>query len=156
MMNYNDYKDPDTESSYRAIIYALAGMLVGIILAMMLSGCTVTKYVPVETIRTEYKTKTDSFIQKDSIFVKDSVLVESKGDTTKIHHWHTKYVDRWRDVVHIDSFIKRDSIQVPVPVEKKLTRWQQVKIDYGGEAIVSLVIMLFILLWLIVKRRLRC
>jgi hypothetical protein len=30
--------------------------------------------------------------------------------------------------------IKIDSVQVPYPVEKQLTRWQQMKIELGGWA----------------------
>ena len=149
--DYNEYKD--MESSYKMCFWSLVGMWIMLIaILIMLGSCTTTRYIPIETVRTEYKTKTDSFIQKDSIFVKDSVLVESKGDTIHWHHWHTEYKDRWRNRIVIDSFIKMDSIPVPYPVEKKFTRWQQVKIDWGGEAIVAMIVVIFIIIWLIVKR----
>ena len=151
MSRVGDYKDPEWLERFVWI----AGAVLAIILLWSIMGCTTTKYVPVETIRIEYKTVRDSFIQKDSIFLKDSVFIHSKGDTVWYEKWHTKYVDRWRDVVHTDSFIKHDSIQVPYPVEKKLTRWQQTKIDWGGEAIVILGIILFIICWLTLKRRLK-
>ena len=153
MNDYDDYRDPESlESSYIGCTVALVGIVICVLLALVLNSCTTVRYIPVETVRTEWKTKTDSFIQKDSIFVKDSVLVESKGDTLHWHHWHTEYKDRWRDRIVTDSFIKVDSIPVPYPVEKKLTRWEQTKIDWGGEAIVMLIIILFIIVWLIVKR----
>ena len=153
MIDYGDYRDPESlTSSYKGCTISIIGLAVCLLLALLFASCTTTKYIPVETVRTEYKTVTDSFIQKDSIFVKDSVLIESKGDTVWYQKWHTKYIDRWHEVVRIDSFVKRDSIQVPYPVEKKLTKWQQVKIDYGGEAIILAIVVIFIVIWLIVKR----
>lgn len=149
----NDDIRQGLEHSYWKTVWTVAIVWIAICLGLIVCGsCTTTRYIPIETVRTEYKTKTDSFIQKDSIFVKDSVLVESKGDTIHWHHWHTEYKDRWRDRIVTDSFIKVDSIPVPYPVEKKLTRWQQVKIDWGGEAIVAMIVVIFIIIWLIVKR----
>ena len=45
---------------------------------------------------------------------------------------------------------KADSIPVPYPVERKLSKWEQTKIDYGGEAIVALaVVVIAAVVWLI-------
>lgn len=50
--------------------------------------------------------------------------------------------------------IKADTISVPYPVEKRLTRWQQAKIDYGGEAIVALALIVIVAIaWFINKFR---
>ena len=49
---------------------------------------------------------------------------------------------------------KADSIQVPYPVEKRLTRWQQTKVDYGGFSLAANLALLCIpVLWLIKKFR---
>ena len=130
---------------YLFIVFAL-------IACLLLCGCK-TQYVPVETVRTEYKTKTDTFIQKDSVHVKDSVFIHAKGDTIWYEKWHTKYVDRWRDRIVTDSFVKVDSIQVPYPVERKHSRWEQIKMDYGavsiGASVVGLIFFIIVLLrWL--------
>ena len=134
------------------IIRCYLFIIVALIVCLLLFGCK-TQYVPVETIRTVTVTKTDSFIEKDSVFCHDSVFVQSKGDTLLVEKWHTKYVDRWRDKVRIDSFIKVDSVQVPYPVEKKLTKWQQFTLDYGkvafGGSLVAIAIIIFELVrWL--------
>lgn len=153
MIDYDDYRDPESlTSSYKGCTISIIGLAVCLLLALLFASCTTTKYIPVETVRTEYKTVTDSFIQKDSIFVKDSVLIESKGDTIHWHHWHIEYKDHATEKAKKDSFIKVDSIPVPYPVEKKLTKWQQVKIDYGGEAIILAIVVIFIVIWLIFKR----
>lgn len=38
------------------------------------------------------------------------------------------------------SSVKSDSIPVPYPIEKKLSKWEQTKMDFGGMAIGALVI----------------
>lgn len=64
---------------------------------------------------------------KDSIFVQDSVFIRQKGDTV----FKDKFKFVYKYVLLRDTMmtIKTDSIPVPVPVEKKLTWWEQTKID---------------------------
>ena len=130
------------------------GMTVRIILffaiAAITAGCkTVTEYVPVETVRTEYRDRLTERI--DSVWLRDSVYVAEKGDTVTIERW------RWRErysCLHDTCYIGRtDSVAIPYPVEKKLTRWQQTKMDFGGMAmgVVGLCV-LFVVLWLIRRR----
>lgn len=149
-----DYYERKKKKGVIGCLYSLTGIIVLGFLCLMclLCGCTTTRYVPVETVKTEYITKTDSFFQKDSVFLKDSVFIHSKNDTVWYERWHTKYIDKVREVVRVDSFIKSDSIQIPYPIEKKLTRWQQIKIDLGGEAIVLIVVVIFIYIWLVIRR----
>ena len=48
--------------------------------------------------------------------------------------------------------IQRDSIRVPYPVEKSLSKWEQAKMDFGGIAIGgTIALVAFIVIW-IVKR----
>lgn len=137
---------------YKRCFWVAVTMIATVAICYVLTGCTTTKYVPVVEHHTEYVTKTDTFIQKDSIFCHDSTYIHDKGDTVLIEKWHTKYIDRWHESVRTDSFIKRDSIPVPYPVEKKLTKWQQTKLDWGGEAIIAVSLILFVIIWLIIKR----
>ena len=126
-----------------ALMYGL--ILIGAI--FLLSGCKSIQYVPVETVRTEYKVRVDTFLQKDSFVVKDSVYIHERNDTVFVKHFKTKYIDRWKEVIKVDTLIKTDSIQVPYPVEKKLSRWQQIKMDTGGIAIGGCVVLLLIMLY---------
>ena len=127
-------------------------LLYGCILALVvfcLCGCK-TKYIPVETIKTEYIVRTDTFTQKDSCVVRDSVYIHEKGDTVWYEKWHTQYVDRWRERVKIDTLIRRDSIRTPYPVERELTKWEQIKMDYGAVSIgISIAAVIGLILWLI-------
>jgi hypothetical protein len=74
------------------------------------------------------------------------VYIHERNDTVFVKHFKTKYIDRWKEVIKVDTLIKTDSIQVPYPVEKKLSRWQQIKMDTGGIAIGGCVVLLLILL----------
>lgn len=135
-----------------ALMYGL--ILIGAIL--ILSSCKSIQYVPVETVRTEYKVRVDTFLQKDSFVVKDSVYIHERNDTVFVKHFKTKYIDRWKEVIRTDTLIKNDSIQVPYPVEKKLSRWQQVKMDVGGIALgvcSVFFILIIIKLFLFLKRK---
>ena len=141
----------------------IARVLLGFMLAMGITmliffcllsgGCTRKVYIPVETVRTEYKDKINTEYIVDS--VTDTRFVMVKGDT--VVDWRDRV--RWRErEVHDSIYInKTDTIRVPYPVEKELTKWQQAKMDVGGIAIVT-AIALFIglcisVVWLIKKGR---
>lgn len=124
---------------------------------MLLASCKSVQYIPVEKVRTEYKTKTDTFIQKDSVLVKDSVFIHSKNDTVWYEKWHTKYLDRVVEKIKTDTVIKVDSIQVPYPVERQLNKWESFCLEYGKVTTgMSIALVLLGILWLIwlIKRKL--
>lgn len=106
-----------------AIIMMLAGFLI---------GCTKVQYVPMQTVLK------DSIvfhrIDIDSTVIKDSIFIDRSKDTVY------KYVERWQEkyIIRNDTTVieRVDSIPVEVKVEKQLTRWQQMKIDYGDNVLV--------------------
>lgn len=127
-------------------ILALSAML----WCVLLASCSSVKYVPVETVRTEYRTR-DS-IRYDSIYQRDSVYLMFKGDT--VYKYKEKYLYKYLFLNKTDTVIKTDSIQVPYPVEKKLSKWQAIKIELGGWAFgVIIAFALIIVGWLIYKKR---
>ena len=117
---------------------------------VLLASCSSIKYVPVETVRTEYRTR-DS-IRYDSIYQRDSVYLMFKGDT--VYKYKEKYLYKYLFLNKTDTVIKTDSIQVPYPVEKKLTKWQAIKIELGGWAFgIIMAFALIIVGWLIYRWR---
>lgn len=116
--------------------------------AICFSSCR-TQYVPVETVRTEYKIH-DS-VRFDSIYQRDSVFMYHNGDT--IYQYKYKYLYRYLTINKTDTLIKTDSIQVPYPVEKRLTHWQKVKMELGGWAFGGLVMTLIFIVVLIYKSK---
>ena len=111
-----------------ALFWAVAALV-------LLSGCSRVQYVPMQTVLK------DSIvfhrIDIDSVVIKDSIFIDRTKDTVY------KYVERWQEkyIIRNDTTIieRVDSIPVEVKVEKQLTRWQQIKIDYGDNVLVMLV-----------------
>lgn len=131
----------------RAVLFFLATLL--------LVGCRSIQYVPVETVRTEYKTNTvhDSVIIENTVH--DSVMVIYRGDTVRIERWHVQWRDRWRERIITDTLVRQDSIQVPYPVEKRLTKWQQLKQDWGGWLLLANVCVISYFLYYYIYRKRR-
>lgn len=113
-----------------------------LMLAICLTSCRSIKYVPVETVKTEYKTR-DS-IRFDSIYEHDSIFLFVKGDTVYKEKYRYKY---WYLTINkTDTVMLTDSVQIPYPVEKQLTRWQRMKIELGGWAVGVIVILSIVLM----------
>lgn len=123
----------------KRLIYIITFILMS---GIWLSSCRSIQYVPVDTIKTEYKYI--DRIQHDSIYQKDSVMYYVKGDTVFVDKY--KYLYKYLFINKVDSFVKVDSIQVPYPVEKQLTRWQSLKMDIGGIALTVVAIIVIIAL----------
>lgn len=102
-------------------------------------SCKTLKYIPVDSIRTEYR---DKFI-RDSIIRYDSIFVKEKGDTLIIERYKYLYCNK----IINDSIFINDTIRVPYPVEviknvkAPLTGWQNFQVWCGRMA---LAILLFV------------
>lgn len=117
-----------------------------------LCSCRSVKYVPVETVRTDsiYITQ----LQRDSIYSRDSIYIRQEGDTV----WAEKYRYVYRDKLIRDTLYlsRTDSIRVPYPVERELTRWQRMKLELGGWAMgIIIAAALAITGWLVYRLRKR-
>lgn len=108
-----------------------------ILLASAICSCRSVRYVPVETVKHDsvYFNK----VVRDSIHVKDSVLVIVKGDT--VTEFRYKYVYRDKEKTDTLYVNRTDTLRVPYPVEAKLTKWQQFKMEAGGYSIALAVIL---------------
>lgn len=114
------------------------------------ASCRCVQYVPVESVRTEIQYK--DRLQRDSIHVHDSIYIRNNGDTIFVDRWHTEYKDRF---LHDTTYIhKTDSVQVPYPVEKSLSRWQTIKMELGGWAFgIIIAFVLIIIGWMVYRWR---
>ena len=139
------------EKVYKGCFWSFIIFIV-LMMVILFNSCS-PKVIYVPEYHTEYITKTDSVVKVDSVHVKDSVIIKQAGDTIEIDRWHTEYKDRWRERVVIDSIIKVDSVSVPYPVEKKLSKWQQAKVDWGGWAMLFVVVLIFLFLFIALRRR---
>ena len=93
---------------------------------LFLCGCR-TEYVPLEVVR--YDSIVFVSLDRDSVFVRDSVYLKEKGDT--VEKFKSKYVYVYRDRVDTFYMEKIREVEVPVPVERKLSWWERVKLEYA-------------------------
>jgi hypothetical protein len=134
--NMEDNRDDFWKDSLIGCFSYIIGILVGLMAAVLLAGCTTTKYVPVP----EYHTDTVRIVQhqRDSIYLSDSIYVNDfvREDTVykTIERWRTKYIERISHDTLYQS--KVDSIPYPVEVIKevpaKLTWWQQTRLHLAN------------------------
>ena len=164
---YNQLYDEKSRKSMIACCYCLAGIIILAILSFLFSGCKSIQYVPVEKVRTEYINRTDTVNKIDTLISEketiireaDSNLVAKLGLQLKVNERAILVLQRElerqisKESEHkTDTVIKTDSVQVPYPVERKLTKWEQTKMDAGGIAIgICIAIVLMIIVGFIVK-----
>ena len=132
--------------SYRTmLLFALAAAAV--VFGLLLTGCTTTKYVPVETVRIDTMKVTK--YERDSIYIHDSTIVREKGDTMLIEKWHTKFLER---EVHDTLYqATHDTIPQPYPVTKYVER-KRSKIDWFF-TITGIITLIAVIVFVAVKLR---
>lgn len=133
----------------------MKGLFWGIIVCILISfftGCKSVQYVPLETVKTD-SVYIDRF-QRDSIYIRDSVYVNrwTAGDTVYQDKIVYKYI--YRDKVKYDTInvLRSDTVCVPYPVERRLTKWEQVRLNVGGWAIAVVVITILVIVGCVVYK----
>ena len=126
-------------------------LILGLLSVVLLVGCTTTRYVPVPSVSVD-SVYVDRW-QRDSVYLRDSIWVNRwvVGDTVFVDKVSVKYLyrDRWRhDTVAV---VRRDSVEVPVPVEKPLGWWQQARLKLFWP-LVAVVVVLVVAVWWMIRR----
>ena len=111
--------------------YTIATIIILIYMWIMFAfiGCTNTKYIPIESIKTEYINS----IERDTLIMKDSIFHKEKGDTVYIEKFKIIYKTKHKN----DTVIINDTIPIIQEVEvikeiNKLKDWQVVLMILGG------------------------
>lgn len=134
--------------------WSAAAIILIIALCGVLCSCRSVRYVEVprvsrDTLRVvQVETRHDSV--RDSIFLREFV----RGDTV----YRVKYIERvrWRDRWRVDTVqaVRVDSVGVPYPVERKISRWDKVRYMWRGAAVgLVLAVVAVAVVWL--RRRYR-
>lgn len=137
---------------------------------LSLCGCKQVEYVPVKEVRTVeierngIKWSDMSYGSNETTMttIKDSVVVvvNQQGEEVSRKEYHEKETDReyrekYEELMMMYESLrseKTDTVQVPYPVEKQLSKWEQTCVNYGGEAIVTCIVLSFIIGWMVYKR----
>ena len=149
----------------------MACLIVAVLL--MLCGCR-TQYVPVETVKTEIVHQTDT-VEKKVEANKETNTIIREGrpeDSVLLAKLGIKLAANERLLIiqreqinsllsdlkelHYKDSVRVDSIQVPYPVERKLSRWEQLCVDYGKVMIgvtASVLIALAVVIVIWIRRR---
>lgn len=154
MEKETDNRDNFWHDSVIGCFSYIIGILVGLMAAVLLAGCTTTKYVTVPEVHHDTVRVTQQ--QRDSIYLHDSIFVQTltRGDTVFLttDRWHTLYRDRWSHDTVYQS--RTDTIPKPYPVEVKvpaeLTWWQRTRLHLAN--ILLGVIAIAGIVWIVRKR----
>lgn len=145
-----------------------------ILLMSAICSCRTVRYVPVassSTVRDSVNI-TDStairWIEKtvDSVRIRDSVVITQDENGNILKEEYYRETERYKSLEREYNELlrkyealkaaKADTIRVPYPVERELTRWQRFKLDIGGVAIgVVAAALLSIVVWLVLRFRKR-
>lgn len=111
------------------LVATIVAILIYLYIMFSFIGCTTTKYVPIESVRTEYINK----VEKDTVIINNDRLIKEKGDTVYIVN--TKYVYKTKN--KIDTILRIDTIPIIQEVEvikevNKLKDWQVILMVLGG------------------------
>lgn len=128
------------------MVKGLLFIIIPCIMLSLLAGCKAVQYVPVETVRTD-SVYVDRF-QRDSIYQRDSVYINrwTAGDTVYQDKIVYKYI--YRDKVKYDTvaILRSDTVRIPFPVDRELSKWEQIRLDVGGWAIGVVIITILIVI----------
>lgn len=118
------------------------------IIASLSVGCSLVRYVPVESVRTD-----SVFVYRNvtsALTIKDSVYIDKTRDTVRVVIY--KYVGERYDKTDTVYINKTDSVAVPYPVERELGKWEQAKMDYGGKAMAILAALFVVVIYYRLRR----
>lgn len=157
--------------------YRLIGLYLLCVIALIiwLCSCKSKEYVPLAEHQTELVHIHDTVRQSDSVKTEintiirearpeDSAMIAKLG--IKLHGNERLLLLLQRELsdtkkelkeIHSRDSVRADTVQVPVPVERKLSKWEQVCLDYGKLMMGGTVVAVILCVVLIVRwiRRIR-
>ena len=128
----------------------ISRLIVAILAGLSLWGCKPYKVAQRETVI------------KDSLYIVqrmiDRVLIRDSVYERHVHDTVYKYKERetvrylaMRDTLYIE---RRDSVSVPYPVERQLTKWEATRMRLGDILLIIVNIgLIYVVIWLIRRRK---
>ena len=152
----------------KKILYFIAIIL----LTSAICSCRSVRYVPVEsssTVRDSVNVIDSTAIRwiertVDSVRIRDSVVITQDENGNILKEEYYRETERYKSLEREYNELlrkyealkaaKTDTIRVPYPVERELTRWQRFKLDVGGIAIgTAIAAVLAVVVWLVIRFR---
>ena len=127
----------------------MSRLLVAILAGLSLWGCKPYKVAQRETVIKDSLYIVQRMI--DRVLIRDSVFERQVHDT--IYRYRERETVRYlslRDTLYIE---RRDSVSVPYPVERELTKWEAAKMRMGDILLVSVnIVLIYVVIWMIRRR----
>lgn len=148
-------------------LWMIAVLMVGFIL-IGLGACRSVKYVPVVEKHTEYVSHTDSIIHKDTLEIREQTIIREVDSATMAMYgielknmrsaWLIQTSRLQKQISDLqsakrDTFYREDTIRVPVPVERKLTKAERTYITIGKWSVGAVAGLVLAAICFIFKRR---
>ena len=133
----------------KKIMKMMSRLIVAILAGLSLLGCKPYKVAQRETVIRDSLYITQRMI--DRVLIRDSVYERHVHDT--IYKYKERETVRYlamRDTLYIE---KRDSVSVPYPVERQLTKWEAARMRLGDILLIIVNIGLIYVVICLIKRR---
>ena len=128
----------------------ISRLIVAILAGLSLWGCKPYKVAQRETVIKDSLYIVQRMI--DRVLIRDSVYERHVHDT--IYKYKERETVRYiamRDTLYIE---RRDSVSVPYPVERQLTKWEAIRMRLGDILLIIVNIgLIYVVIWLIRRRK---
>lgn len=128
----------------------MSRLFIAILAGLSLLGCKPYKVAQRDTVVRDSLYITQRMI--DRVLIRDSVFERHVHDT--IYRYRERETVRYlslRDTLYIE---RRDSVSVPYPVERKLTKWEAARMRMGDILLVSVnIVLIYVVIWMIRRRK---
>lgn len=165
-MNWQEYIDYALRCDYDRIGCTPPLIIVCLLVVLLFSACKSTEYVPVVECHEVHHHHTDTVRQTDSIVNEKTTVIREVDSATMAQYgvklqnaeraWLVLQSDMEKRIHEMmqaksDTVVIRDSVQVPVPVERKLTKWETFCLDYGKVMAGSTIVLFLMFIYLVVR-----
>lgn len=128
----------------------MSRLFIAILAGLSLLGCKPYKVAQRDTVIRDSLYITQRMI--DRVLIRDSVYERHVHDTVyKYKERETVRYLAMRDTLYVE---RRDSVSVPYPVERKLTKWEAARMRMGDILLVSVnIVLIYVVIWMIRRRK---